>query len=63
MKHTNRRKHEKIERLLFVCMLVTSYKFKTTTRACVSEAHWRQMDSLFVDISLRFIARDFRVVF
>ena len=52
----------------FVCLFVTSYNFEMTTRAWVSEFHWRQWrfrnwTPLVVDISLRFIARDFRVDF
>ena len=48
MKYTNFHKilpkepREKSARVFFVCMFVTSHNFETTTRACVSEAHWRQ---------------------
>ena len=72
MKYTNfhmispKETREKWARVFFVSMFVTRYNFETATRACVSEAHWlvcSKLDAVLVDISVPFIARDFRADF
>ena len=53
MKYTN------FDKISFLCMFVMSYNFEMTTRACVSEAHWRNKVNCF-ELLLEILGHVFR---